>query len=192
MEVFLGMVVIIFGLTIGVEKSEILLLDSGKPSAIIIQAKDKNTTLNSVNSYMEISNVKAFESKKKTLKKDEVKKRYYTLLKDGVIPPQSYLLYFTDGSNLTESSVKKIDEIRQTIKDRIPCNVSIIGHADTYGSDKINEKVSLDRAQSIAKNFKDLNISKLEIVSFGEKNLLIKTKDGVIEPKNRRVEIQIR
>ena len=101
-------------------------------------------------------------------------------------------MYFTEGSNLTEISAKKIDEIRQTIKDRIPCNVSIIGHADTYGSDKINEKVSLDRAQSIAKNFKDLNISKLEIVSFGEKNLLIKTKDGVIEPKNRRVEIQIR
>lgn len=192
MEVFLGMVVVIFGLTIGVEKSEILLLDSGKPSAIIIQTKDKNTTLNSTNSYMEISNVKAFESKKKTLKEDEVKKRYYTLLKDGFIPPKSYLLYFTDGSNLTKSSAKKIDEIRQTIKDRMPCNVSIIGHADTYGSDKINEKVSLDRAQSISKNFKDLNISKLEIVSFGEKNLLIKTKDGVIEPKNRRVEIQIR
>ena len=192
MEVFLGVIAVIFGLTIGVEKSEILLLDNGKPSAIIIQTKDKNTTLNSANSYMEISNVKAFESKKKTLKEDEVKKRYYTLLKDGVIPPKSYLLYFTNGSDLTKNSAKKIDEIKQTIKDRTPCNVSIIGHADTYGSDKINEKVSLDRAQSIAKNFKDLNISRLEIVSFGEKNLLIKTKDGVIEPKNRRVEIQIR
>ena len=65
MEVFLGMVAVIFGLTIGAEKSEILLLDNGKPSAIIIQTKDKNTTLNSANSYMEISNVKAFESKKK-------------------------------------------------------------------------------------------------------------------------------
>lgn len=141
---------------------------------------------------MEISNVKAFESGQKTLSDDEVKKRYYTLLKDGVTPPKSYLLYFTNGSNLTDESTAKIPTIKQTIKNRAPCNVSIIGHADTYGSDKINEKVSLDRAKSVAKIFKDSNISKLEIASFGEKNLLVKTKDGVIEPKNRRVEIQVR
>lgn len=192
MELVLSMVVVIFGLSLGVEKSEILLLDNDKPSAIIVKTKDQNITLNSPNSYMEISNVKAFESGQKTLSDDEVKKRYYTLLKDGVTPPKSYLLYFTNGSNLTDESTAKIPTIKQTIKNRAPCNVSIIGHADTYGSDKINEKVSLDRAKSVAKIFKDSNISKLEIASFGEKNLLVKTKDGVIEPKNRRVEIQVR
>lgn len=192
MELVLSMVVVIFGLSLGVEKSEILLLDNDKPSAIIVKTKDQNITLNSPNSYMEISNVKAFESGQKTLSDDEVKKRYYTLLKDGVTPPKSYLLYFTNGSNLTDESTAKIPTIKQTIKNRAPCNVSIIGHADTYGSDKINEKVSLDRAKSVAKIFKDSNISKLEIASFGEKNLFVKTKDGVIEPKNRRVEIQVR
>ncbi|NLK67069.1 MAG: OmpA family protein [Campylobacteraceae bacterium] len=190
MEVFLSMAAIIFGLTLGVEKTEIVLLDSDKPSAIEVNTKDINSTLDVPNSFVGISNISS--AKQTTLSDDEINDRYGNLIKAGVKPAISYLLYFTEGDSLDDASLAKLDEIKATIKKRKPCAVSIIGHTDTVGSDKLNEKLSLKRAQRVSEIFKNEEMVKMEVLSFGEKDLLIKTADNVFEPKNRRVEIQIR
>ncbi len=109
--------------------------------------------------------------------------------------PKSYLLYFrTGGAKLTAKSQAEIPEILQTVRDRGPSAVSVIGHTDTVGSKLDNEDLGLLRARAIARQLQDNGLQALELVvtSHGEGNLLVKTPDNTPEPANRRVEITIR
>lgn len=95
---------------------------------------------------------------------------------------------------MTKKSAGKLSEILQMIKDRMPCDISIIGHTDTKGRALYNEKLGLKRAKYI-KNWilsSNPNLNNLKAESYGESDLLVQTKDNVSEPKNRRVEIFIK
>lgn len=109
--------------------------------------------------------------------------------------PKSYLLYFrTGGAKLTAKSQAEIPEILQTVRDRGPSAVSVIGHTDTVGSKIDNEDLGLLRARAIARQLQENGLQAIELVvtSHGEGNLLVKTPDNTPEPANRRVEITIR
>lgn len=109
--------------------------------------------------------------------------------------PKSYLLYFrTGGAKLTAKSQAEIPEVLQTVRERGPSAVSVIGHTDTVGSKLDNEDLGLLRARAIARQLQDNGLQALELVvtSHGEGNLLVKTPDNTPEPANRRVEITIR
>ncbi|MDX1369885.1 OmpA family protein [Pseudomonas sp.] len=109
--------------------------------------------------------------------------------------PKSYLLYFeTGGAELTAQSQAAIQEVLQTLRERGPSAVSVIGHTDTMSGNAWNEQLGLLRARYIAKQLQAnrLQVLKLIVTSHGERNLLIVTPDETPEPKNRRVEISIR
>ncbi|MDQ7986518.1 OmpA family protein [Pseudomonas sp. G34] len=109
--------------------------------------------------------------------------------------PKSYLLYFrTGGTKLTRKSQAEIPEVLQTVRDRGPSAVSVIGHTDTVGSKRDNQDLGLLRARAIARQLQDNGLQALELVvtSHGEGNLLVKTPDNTPEPANRRVEITVR
>lgn len=135
----------------------------------------------------------------KTLSKDEVQKRFKYVVEALPEKPAHILLYFKSGSTeLTEESQRELSEIIDTIKKRIPCDVNIIGHADRQGSDEVNIKISLQRAKAINKwlqqqiKKQNLQINSIHVESYGENDPLIKTADGVAEPRNRRVEVMVR
>jgi outer membrane protein OmpA-like peptidoglycan-associated protein len=109
--------------------------------------------------------------------------------------PKSYLLYFkTGGTKLTEKSQAEIPEVLQTVRDRGPSAVSVIGHTDTVGSEASNRDLGLLRARAIARQLRESGLQALElaITSHGEGNLLVKTPDNTPEPANRRVEVTVR
>lgn len=190
MEAVIGMFLFILGVTSMNDSTEILLLDSNKTSSIVYKSSAETKILDKPNEYMNLSDFKGDSSK--VLSSSEVNAKFGRLIDAAADSPVSYLLYFLDGDTLTDDSKALIAEIKQTIKNRAPCEVSIIGHTDTTGSQKLNQRVSLKRAEKVAQMFSDDEISRLDIYSFGESNLLIKTPDNVVEPRNRRVEIQIR
>ena len=70
--------------------------------------------------------------------------------------------------------------------------ILISGHADTIGTEDYNLRLSKKRANSVEIYLKSLNINN-EIISkgFGESVPMINTGDGIVEKKNRRVEIFI-
>lgn len=112
------------------------------------------------------------------------------------IPAKIFLLYFEKGSStLTKASLDKIPEIVAEIKRRPAPDISVIGHSDTMGNDRENEKLSLERA-ALASDLMiketQLPVEKVSVDSHGEKNLLIKTPDETEEPRNRRVEVTVR
>lgn len=109
--------------------------------------------------------------------------------------PQRFQLHFKIGSaDLTEESERTIDDVFEAIRLRGPSAVSVIGHTDTLSGARWNEQLGLIRAKAVAELLRQRNIEviDLRIESHGERNLLIKTADGVSEPRNRRVEISIR
>ncbi len=126
---------------------------------------------------------------------DDVRARYKALYDS--IPPQrrSYLVYFeTGGDRLTPDSALRLDEILGEVRKFPAPEVLVIGHTDSLGTDSINDEISMQRARIVRARLIDIGIEsgRIEAVGRGKRELLVPTRDGVAEPRNRRVEIQVR
>ncbi|MEO7940193.1 MAG: OmpA family protein [Burkholderiaceae bacterium] len=108
---------------------------------------------------------------------------------------RSYLVYFeTGGDRLTTDSAQRINEILAEIS-RFPApEIRVVGHTDTVGTDAINDEISMQRARIVRARLieKGVDPMRIEAVGRGRRELLVPTRDGVAEARNRRVEIQVR
>ncbi|MEE9572015.1 MAG: OmpA family protein [Candidatus Neomarinimicrobiota bacterium] len=73
-------------------------------------------------------------------------------------------------------------------------SVDIVGHTDQVGSDKYNDKLSLQRAESVKKYLiaKGVDSSRLNIVGKGKRDLLFKENDPTSRFYNRRIEFRVK
>jgi len=73
-------------------------------------------------------------------------------------------------------------------------NVDIEGYTDQLGSDKYNDKLSLQRAESVKKYLiaKGVDSSRLNTVGKGKRDLLFKEKDPTSRFYNRRIEFKVK
>lgn len=176
--------------------TKVILLESSKPnSSIIIQSNTGEQILSKPNTYTELSWKSAPTTPKKPLTKKALEAEFGDLIQKTPKAPQSFLLYFhSDTTELIESSKQLLPLILQSIKERAPCEVSILGHTDTAGNKTYNLHVSLARAKKIHEWLleKKLDGNQIVVEYYGESNLLIPTKDEVYEVRNRRVEVFIR
>ncbi|MDP3864991.1 MAG: TolC family outer membrane protein [Rhodoferax sp.] len=109
--------------------------------------------------------------------------------------PEQFVLYFVrGGTQLTKESRAIVPKMLARAKERKSLEVWLVGHTDTVGSPKRNEALGLQRAQTIAKQFRKLglNNSALTVESFGERSPLVATPDETDEPRNRRGEVTLR
>ena len=69
----------------------------------------------------------------------------------------------------------------------------IAGYTDSTGSNAYNQKLSEDRAKSVADFFvnKRVNPARIDVVGFGEKNPIADNKSKQGRSLNRRVEITL-
>ena len=110
-------------------------------------------------------------------------------------PPAQFILYFDhDSVDLTPESQALLQKVLETIRDRAPVDISVVGHTDTVGKKEYNYALSLKRAKAVASILrgKGVDPSILDITSHGKDNPLVPTGDQVPEPRNRRVEITVR
>lgn len=110
-------------------------------------------------------------------------------------PPARFILYFEhDSADLTAESQALLRKVLGTIRDRVPLDVSVVGHTDTVGKKEYNYALSLKRAKAVASIIvgNGVDPSILDITSHGKDNPLVPTGDQVPEPRNRRVEITVR
>ncbi|MCP4578109.1 MAG: OmpA family protein [Deltaproteobacteria bacterium] len=125
----------------------------------------------------------------------EVRRIFKDALGAQPTPPVHFLLYFETGTTeLTRKSMDQLPRVLKSIEDRRSVDLTVSGHTDRAGSKGYNRKLSLDRAKKVAEFlvFRGVDPKIIEITSHGEGNPLIKTPDGMAEPKNRRVEIVVR
>ncbi|MDP5240036.1 OmpA family protein [Uliginosibacterium sp. 31-16] len=108
-------------------------------------------------------------------------------------PAQTFTLMFESGTKLTADSQKIIPDIVSASQRPIAISVSISGHTDATGSDKLNDALSLDRARQIKSLLLQSGVKPelISVSSHGKGNPLIPTPDGVAEPRNRRVVVVV-
>jgi outer membrane protein OmpA-like peptidoglycan-associated protein len=125
----------------------------------------------------------------------EVTERFAQALAAQPPRPSAYVLYFEAGGNvLTQESQAALASIRKEIAERPASEVMVIGHTDRVGNAELNDSLSLTRAEGIRDLLIESGVAvdKLEAVGRGERDPLVPTADDVDEPKNRRVEINVR
>lgn len=126
---------------------------------------------------------------------EDVQKRFGAALAAQPARPRSYMLYFQDGSNeLTPESQADFVKVRAEIVERVAAEVMVIGHSDRVGSVQANDALSLKRAEAVRGLLMTAGVAadKMEVVGRGERDPLVATADEVAEPRNRRVEINLR
>jgi len=176
--------------------SKVILLDGAKAeTAIVVTTEAGQLTIDKPNTYTVISSATQKPAETKTIDAAELEKEYGKLIELAPKPPKQFLLYFEPGSTtLVKKSQLIFPKIERAIKERAPCDINIIGHADRSGSKKYNIELSLRRAKKVHNWLVkgDVDIENIEVESYGEEDPIIPTADGIAEPRNRRVEVLIR
>jgi len=109
--------------------------------------------------------------------------------------PATFLLYFLEGKDeLTPDSEREVDRVFGEIAARPYPEILVIGHTDAVGNTQSNDQLSRQRAQRVRDDLIKRGIPADRIVfsSRGKREPLVPTSEGVSEPQNRRVEINVR
>lgn len=126
---------------------------------------------------------------------EEVRAKYGQLLKTLPARPATFLLYFVFGRDeLTEASRAELDKILAELKRRPVPDVAVIAHTDTVGDHEANDQLSAQRAERVKAFLVEIGIpaERIQTAGRGERQPLVQTADNVDEPRNRRVEINVR
>lgn len=109
-------------------------------------------------------------------------------------PPAQFILYFETGTTtLQKESEAAIADIVSAVNQRKAISIAISGHADATGSDEINDKLALARAEQVRHLLLAQGVPPelTSVSSHGKGNPAVPTPDGVAEPRNRRVEVTV-
>jgi len=130
-----------------------------------------------------------------TIDQDEVSKLFETALAALPPEPKHFTLYFKfESDELTDESAGKVADILIAVKRLAVPEVVVVGHTDTLGDATTNTALGLKRAMSVRNVLLKAGITAgmIEVTSHGEADPLVKTRDNVSEPRNRRVEISVK
>ena len=111
------------------------------------------------------------------------------------VPPVFDTIYFdTNKTNINPIAAKALDRNGMILKGNPQIKVAIEGHTDSTGPDKVNQKISEKRTQSVKKYIQDkFNIpdDRMAVKGYGKTKPIAdnRTKEGC--SKNRRVEFRV-
>jgi peptidoglycan-associated lipoprotein len=99
-----------------------------------------------------------------------------------------------DSANLTDLGKGQVYLVAQRLKEKADLTVVIEGHADNRGSDEYNQKLGLQRAQTVMNELASLGIDQARIsaASLGEGKPLLEQDTNWARAVNRRVEFQVK
>jgi len=127
--------------------------------------------------------------------RDEVTKLFSYAIAAQPQRPISFLLYFLgDSDEYTPESKEAFESVSTEIARRKAAEVVVIGHTDRMGALEYNDTLSLRRAERVRKDFVDRGVpdNATSVAGRGDRKPIVPTADEVTEPRNRRVEINIR
>jgi len=108
--------------------------------------------------------------------------------------PQSFRVQFDfDSADLDAAALAEIRNAVSASSDYDGAVVTVIGYTDRAGDATYNQMLSKARADAVAAGLREERIAGAVVVRFeGEANPEVATADGVKEPRNRRVTIELR
>lgn len=105
----------------------------------------------------------------------------------------SNITFETNGRNLNASFYQVLDSVVLVINEFNKTTVVVTGHTDSVGADSYNQKLSEDRARSVADYLVNKKVvpARLDVAGYGEKFPVADNKTEEGRSLNRRVEITL-
>jgi outer membrane protein OmpA-like peptidoglycan-associated protein len=126
---------------------------------------------------------------------EEVRGTFGAALAAQPMHSMQFTLYFTEGKNeLTDESKQIVEGVFSEISRRPVPDVLVIGHTDAVGTDQFNDELSRQRAEAVRVALIGHGIAaeSITVIGRGKRDPVVRTAEGVSEPRNRRVEIIVR
>jgi outer membrane protein OmpA-like peptidoglycan-associated protein len=188
---------LLLGLSACAGQNRFVLLEEedGSVGAITVQNQGGSQTIAQAGEGTQVASAEAAPSEPAAVSAEEIQQTWGPALGASPLKPRSFQLYFVTGTDiLTEESRRQLPDILASIQEYPAPEVSVTGHTDTVGRPDSNERLALDRAEAIRSELVRVGIDRalIEVTSHGESNLLVPTPDNTDEPRNRRVEVQVR
>ena len=169
---------------------------NGKVGQVELATKGGTTVLSKANESAEAAKPDQAPSQPVQLTDTKVHDMFADTLAKEPLPPQHYRFYFATGkADLLPEAEAELAKAKAAIQARNnSCDLSVIGHSDRVGDNAMNRGISLQRAESVANALTKIGVAKecMDIRYYGENDPAIPTADNVDEPRNRRVEVEIR
>jgi len=165
----------------------------GKVGTIIVQGQNGKAVLNTA--YAAARTTPEGGVQRGTASQSEVKDVFGSALAAQPSRPISFILYFEIGNDeFTEESKQEVKRLLVEMARRQAPDITVIGHTDLVGPDPSNDALSLQRAERVKSILAGMGIPAERILTAGRgrREPLIPTAEGVSEPRNRRVEINVR
>ena len=165
----------------------------GHIGTVVIERGGKQTVLNTA--YASSRAVGAREVENATVPEEQVRREFGATLDAIPANPAKFTLYFITGTDeLTDESKAELQRVLEELRRRPAPDILVIGHTDSVGSHADNDALSLQRAQTMREEMLSLGIppDRIRASGRGEREPLVPTEDGIDEPRNRRVEINVR
>ncbi len=105
----------------------------------------------------------------------------------------SGILFALNKADLNATSKQSLKDFADKMADLPDTDITIYGHTDNTGSDAVNERLSLQRAQSVEKYLNNCGISNSRMTAEGKSYYMPVASNETAEGRaqNRRVEIYI-
>ena len=168
---------------------------NGKVGQVDLTTKAGTTRLSKANESAEAPKPDKAPSEPVQLSDQKIQDMFGETLAKEPMPPEHFVFYFATGSaDILPESKDNLAKAKSAIDLRKSCDISVIGHSDTVADDKLNKGISLQRADSVIASLVELGVDKncMDRRYYGENDLAVPTADNVDEPRNRRVEVEIR
>lgn len=174
------------------EKIILLPQEDGTPSAVVVRAKAGERVLDQPYA---VASVGTRSVELGSTNADEVRARYRPVMEALPVRARSYTLNYEFGKTaLTDESRTLLETIIKDMQELPAPELIIIGHTDEVGNDTTNDRLALNRANSVLALIKTKGITPrdVSVVGRGKREPLVKSRSGVPEPRNRRVEIRVK
>jgi outer membrane protein OmpA-like peptidoglycan-associated protein len=164
----------------------------GHVGAIVVKGPQSEQVIDSAYGALRVS---GGAQSSVTLDEAQVRENFASTLDALPGSPTSFTLYFLEGKDeLTDESKAQLDNVFAELKRRPLPDIVVIGHTDTVGALEFNDRLSRARAERMREMLIELGLpgDRIQAAGRGKRELLVPTDDNVSEPRNRRVEINVR
>ena len=165
----------------------------GHVGAIVVEAGDRKSVINTAYGAARVGTDGSTQEMR--LSEEEVRRTFGPTLAALPGKPMTFVLHFLEGRDeLTPESKAELDKVFSELKRRPLPDIVVIGHTDSVGTLPYNDRLSLARAERVRDMLVGLGIpaARIQAAGRGKRELLVPTEDNVSEPRNRRVEINVR
>jgi outer membrane protein OmpA-like peptidoglycan-associated protein len=102
--------------------------------------------------------------------------------------------FATGSAELTPQAMRTLDELGRALSspDLSGFRFRVEGHTDTVGATELNQSLSERRAAAVVEYLTSrfaIPAARLQAIGMGETQPLVRTRDQVPEPRNRRVQV---